>query len=221
MPVGIVLHQPAIGSNFELMQEVKKSNRNLIVIAMTDARENHSGCRDQATPVFCKIDGMDHLLRLLELKLDIPLVTPDAKRVLIVDDDRGVAEFMRACLVEKGYFVYLAATGTEALELLNRQPGISVVLLDIMMPDKGGVDTLLEIQKKKHHPVVVMMTAVNDAAIAEAARQAGAFDYVTKPLDAEKVISAVDAAVAHFDYVHADRAHAEYQCQSWWKRLVG
>ena len=89
---------------------------------------------------------------------------------------------MQNFLTSKGYEVDTALNGAEALaKVKEKKPDI--VLLDIMMPGIGGIDTLKEIKKIDPRIAVIMVTAVIDEELANRAVKLGAFDYITKPID--------------------------------------
>lgn len=85
-------------------------------------------------------------------------------------------------MIAHGYDVYTALEGSEALKKVQTLHP-DAVLLDIMMPGKGGIDVLREIKKSNPRIAVVMMTAVIDDLMVETAFQTGADGYVIKPFD--------------------------------------
>ncbi len=105
-------------------------------------------------------------------------------KILVVDDERGVCRELRKFLEEKGYDVVEAYSGEEALEAY-KQESPDVVLLDIRMPDKDGVETLHELKALDPDASVIMVTAVHEEDIAKQAMAEGAFDYITKPINSE------------------------------------
>jgi DNA-binding response OmpR family regulator len=103
-------------------------------------------------------------------------------RILCVDDEPLVLKLMEAQLVPRGYEVFKAPNGATAVRLVKEiRPHI--VLLDIMMPGRSGIETLVEILKIDPNVGVIMVTAVTDDEIARQAVDLGAFDYVTKPIN--------------------------------------
>jgi len=104
------------------------------------------------------------------------------ERILVVDDEIHVVRLLQKYLTSKGYEVYTATGGLEAIQQVkDRRPHI--VLLDIIMPGMGGIDALKEIKKINPKIAIIMVTAVIDEELAKRALQLGADDYVTKPLD--------------------------------------
>jgi DNA-binding NtrC family response regulator len=103
-------------------------------------------------------------------------------KILVVDDEIHVVRLIQEFLTMKGYEVYTAADGTEAIQKVQElKPHI--VLLDMIMPGIGGIDTLKEIKKIDPDIAVIMVTAVNDEELAKRAVQLGAYDYITKPIN--------------------------------------
>jgi len=134
----------------------------------------------------------------------------DAARILVVEDDPDTLEMLAVYFAEQGYFVATARTGTEALEATSHGPGFDVVLLDLFIPDIGGLEVLAEISRQTDGPSVILVTGLADKEIAHDALKLGAFDYILKPYNLEQVESSVVACLAHREYVK----------QSWWKRMA-
>ncbi len=103
-------------------------------------------------------------------------------RILVVDDEDEVRQFVAEFLEAKGYSVITAATGLEALTAVKHyQPDL--VLMDIMMPKMNGLETIQRIRQIDRRVGIIMMTAVEDESIAREAMKRDAYDYITKPLD--------------------------------------
>jgi DNA-binding response OmpR family regulator len=134
----------------------------------------------------------------------------DAARLLIVEDDPDTLEMLAVYFSTEGYFVGTAQTGKEALEAATHEPGFDVVLLDLFIPDIGGLEVLAEISRHAPGPSVILLTALADKEVAHDALRLGAFDYILKPYNLEQVESSVVACLAHRDYVK----------QSWWQRIA-
>jgi DNA-binding NtrC family response regulator len=114
--------------------------------------------------------------------------------ILIVDDERGVADVYELKLSEK-YSTEVAYNGTEALETIH--DGIDAVLLDRRMPDKSGDEVLEEIRERELDCRVIMLTAVDpDFDIIHMPFD----DYVCKPVDTEDLIDAIDQQLAAQSY---------------------
>jgi len=117
-------------------------------------------------------------------------------KILIVDDEIHVVRLIQEFLTMKGYEVYTAADGTEAIQKVQElKPHI--VLLDMIMPGIGGIDTLKEIKKIDPDIAVIMVTAVNDEELAKRAVQLGAYDYITKPINIDYLETCVLVKMIH------------------------
>jgi DNA-binding response OmpR family regulator len=106
----------------------------------------------------------------------------EKERILVVDDEIEVCRTLKDFLVQKGYEVQMAQSGKEAVEKVEAfKPHI--VLLDIIMPGMGGIDTLKEIKAVAPKTGVIMITAVAEEKVAQKTLELGAFDYILKPFD--------------------------------------
>ena len=114
--------------------------------------------------------------------------------ILVVDDEAGIRNALKRFLVARGHEVELAATGDEALELVRRQK-VTCVLLDVLMPGTSGVDLVLQLLEADPDLAILMLTAVNDATAAALCMQRGALDYLTKPIDLDVLVRAIQRAV--------------------------
>ena len=103
-------------------------------------------------------------------------------KILVVDDEYEVVRLLQKFLKSKGYDVDTATSGAEAIEKV-RTGKPQMVLLDIIMPRMGGLDTLKEIKKIDPDVAVIMVTAVIDEELVKRALELGAYDYITKPID--------------------------------------
>jgi len=109
-------------------------------------------------------------------------------RVLVVDDAEGIRSYLASLLELRGYEVDTAEDGRRALVLLEGGAAPDVVLLDVMMPGPGGMETLRQIRELDAELPVVMLSVVGKAsAIVEAMNQ-GASDYVNKPFEEEELL---------------------------------
>jgi two-component system response regulator HydG len=115
-------------------------------------------------------------------------------RILVVDDEESHRIMLRAVLKEEGYEVAEAADGLEALRAVEQEP-FDLILLDIRMATMDGIEALTEIRKKSPLVPVLIMTAYASVKTAVMALKAGAFDYLTKPLDVEELKILVEKAL--------------------------
>ena len=104
------------------------------------------------------------------------------KAILAVDDDPKHLELLGIRLVEAGHRLIVAQSGKEALKAIRiEKPGL--VLLDILMPEMGGFETLKRIKEIDPDIPVAMVTSVWDNEEAKRCLEAGAFEYITKPIN--------------------------------------
>ena len=115
----------------------------------------------------------------------------DKSRILVVDDEELAREVLQRALSNSGYECAAAPNAEDAGKLLRRE-AFSLMLLDIMMPIKSGMDYLPEVVAKYRDTAVVMLTAVEDTSIAAKATREGTYDYITKPVDHGELISKVE-----------------------------
>src|SRR6202521_3978240 len=115
--------------------------------------------------------------------------------VLIIDDEVGIRESLQTLLELEGYDVETAANGEQGIARLGDRP-FDLVLLDLALPDRNGIDLLAEIRVHAPQLSVIMITAYGTVENAVKAMQAGAANFVQKPWDNEKLLADVRAAVA-------------------------
>ena len=114
--------------------------------------------------------------------------------ILVVDDNRSIAEFCRVALTEAGHSVITAHSTEEALEALERHP-IDIILSDIRMPGVSGMDLLRMVSKGPHPPSVILMTGFATVASAVEALKMGAYDYIEKPFGRDRLVSLVERLI--------------------------
>ena len=120
---------------------------------------------------------------------------PRRRSVLVVDDDPDVRGVLEEFLALKGYDVRVSPDGAAAVrELAGTAPG--VVLLDIEMPGLSGVDALTTIKAMAPATAVIMVSGTMNVELAKRALAAGAFDYVTKPVDLPRLLESIETAFA-------------------------
>ena len=116
-------------------------------------------------------------------------------KVLVVDDELEVRQILQEFLAHRGYEVYAAESGPEALNALDTfKP--DVVLLDVLMPGMDGVETLKRIVALQPTLPVIMVTANADVGITSRLLGLGAADYIPKPFDLEYLDQAVSIQVS-------------------------
>ncbi len=116
-------------------------------------------------------------------------------RILVIDDEADIRESLEFLLTGEGFHVQLATRAVEGLEMLSRS-SYDLILLDLMMPDLTGIETLAEIRKKDETTPVFLLTAYGSIEVAVQALKAGANDYFSKPWDNEKLLIEIERMIA-------------------------
>lgn len=115
--------------------------------------------------------------------------------VLIVDDEAAIRESLQTLLEMEGYEVEAAGSGEEGLARAGDRP-FDIVLLDVALPDRNGIELLSELRAHDAHLPVIIITAYGTVENAVKAMQAGAANFIQKPWDNDKLLADVRAAVA-------------------------
>ena len=124
-------------------------------------------------------------------------------RILVVEDDRKVARFVRQGLCEEGHAVEIAKDGPEALDFVFTEPAYDLIVLDVMLPGEDGFGVLKALRSRKLAVPVLMLTARDSIADKVAGLDLGADDYLTKPFAFEEFLARVRALLRRRD---TDRA---------------
>jgi DNA-binding NtrC family response regulator len=125
-----------------------------------------------------------------------PLSIPSSPgRILIIDDEADIRESLETLLDLEGYSIDTAANAAEGERALARG-SYDVVLLDMMMPDKTGIEFLQDFRKRDTETPVIFITAYGSVEVAVQALKAGANDYFSKPWDNEKLLLEIGNTIA-------------------------
>ncbi|MGE5837190.1 MAG: sigma-54-dependent transcriptional regulator [Acidobacteriota bacterium] len=125
-------------------------------------------------------------------------------RILVIDDEEIIREALEALMVVEGYQVTTAATAEQGLDALSARQ-IDAVLLDLMLPDRNGLDVLDDIRRLDDELPVVMVTAYGTIEGAIAAMKQGAFHYVAKPFKNDEVLAVLRNALERRRLVRENR----------------
>ncbi len=115
------------------------------------------------------------------------------KNILVVDDEPKILDAVAAFMETKGYSVFTAESGYKALELFEKHP-LSLIILDLMLPDISGEQVCAAIRKKSRIPII-MLTAKSDEASQLSGLATGADDYIVKPFSLKLVAARVEAVL--------------------------
>ena len=116
--------------------------------------------------------------------------------VLLVDDEVEFVETFSERLKMRNLEISEAFSGEEALQVIETDKNIEVVILDVKMPGMDGIETLAEIKKKNPLVEVIMLSGHTDVESAIDGMKQGAFDYLMKPCDMDQIIAKVTEAAA-------------------------
>ena len=114
--------------------------------------------------------------------------------ILLVDDEVPFVETLSKRLDKRSLKVLTAVSGQEALDILGKNRTLDVVILDVKMPDMDGIETLGKIKKDFPLMEVIMLTGHATVETAIEGMKLGAFDYLMKPCDIEKIVLKVEEA---------------------------
>src|ERR1700693_5470588 len=116
-------------------------------------------------------------------------------RILVVDDEETIREIVSSMLTTASYKCLQAASGMEALALLESGEEFELMLSDLMMASLDGIGLLERTKERFPDMPVVMVTAVHDISVALAAIRNGAYDYLLKPFEREQLLATVSRAL--------------------------
>jgi two-component system nitrogen regulation response regulator NtrX len=128
--------------------------------------------------------------------------------VLIVDDERGIRETLRAVLEDEGFEAEAVASGEECLKAVERR-AYGCVLLDVWLPGIDGLDTLARLREQGTESAVVMISGHGNIETAVRATKLGAFDFIEKPLSIEKTVLTVRNALRQRELERTNAALTE------------
>jgi DNA-binding NtrC family response regulator len=130
--------------------------------------------------------------------LDLPVdrvSPPDRRRILVVDDEADIRESLELLLTGESYTVEMADNAASGLRKFESGT-YDLVLLDLMMPDRSGMDVLADIRQRDVDTPVFMLTAYGSVEVAVRALKSGANDYFAKPWDNEKLLIEIDRMIS-------------------------
>lgn len=120
-------------------------------------------------------------------------MTAKNKKILAIDDEPKILEVISAFLTSRGYEVVTAMTGNQALDIFERED-ISMVLLDLMLPDISGEEICRQIRKESQVPIIMLTAKVEETDLIYGL-QTGADDYITKPFRLLELQARIEAAL--------------------------
>src|SRR4030065_2023066 len=116
------------------------------------------------------------------------------QKILIVDDEKDFRAIVKEILIDEEFSAAEASNGLNAIEIFKNN-SFDVVLLDLRMPHMDGIETMRELRKINPHIPVIILTAFGDIPTAVEAVKEGAYDFITKPPEFDKLIITIKKAV--------------------------
>src|ERR671913_1167220 len=114
--------------------------------------------------------------------------------ILIVDDERGIRDTLRAVMEDEGFVADSVATGEECLKALDKR-AYGCILLDVWLPGIDGLETLKQLRSAGSEAAVVIISGHGNIETAVRATKLGAFDFIEKPLSIEKTVLTIRNAL--------------------------
>ena len=120
------------------------------------------------------------------------------KTILVADDDASIRSLLKQLLVDEGFAVQEAATGIEVVDKV-KESSPDLVIMDVRMPELDGIEALSRLKGSNPKTAVLIMTAFGSSNAAIRAMELGAFDYITKPFELEKISHSVKRVLDYQD----------------------
>lgn len=124
-----------------------------------------------------------------------------SRHILVVDDEAGVREVVQRYLERDGFLVSTAATGPEALSIIETERDIGLVVLDVMLPGLNGIDIIKRVRRNSAVPII-LLSARSDEIDRVVGLESGADDYVPKPFSPRELVSRVKAVLRRAPHEH-------------------
>lgn len=129
--------------------------------------------------------------------------SPFIMRILVIEDEKEVRDFLRIGLRERGYVVDCAADGQEG-SYAARTNHYNLILLDNIMPKKHGVEVCKELRENGTHTPIIMLTVSSDSSQKVQLLRDGADDYITKPFSFEELLARIQVILRRGRYIQAE-----------------
>lgn len=119
-------------------------------------------------------------------------------KILVVEDDNDLRDYLKEVLLDNGYSVQVASNGAQALNLIQKYPP-DLIVLDLGLPNMSGENVCLEVRKKNSDIIVLILTARDDTADIVKGLNIGADDYMTKPFNTDELLARINARLRYLD----------------------
>jgi two-component system, OmpR family, alkaline phosphatase synthesis response regulator PhoP len=132
-------------------------------------------------------------------------------KILLVDDEPDIVEFLGYNLKKEGYAILTASNGKDAIEIAKKEMP-QLIVLDVMMPDMDGIETCREIREQKglQDVLIAFLTARSEDYTQIAGFEVGADDYITKPIKPRVFISRIKALLRRLQTVSSSESNVEF-----------
>ena len=118
------------------------------------------------------------------------------EKILVVDDEENIRKSLKMIFEYEGYNFLEAADGEEALDIIDETVGLDLILLDIKLPGKDGLEILEELKKRPYSPEIIMISGHGTVQTAVEATKLGAYDFLEKPLHRDRVLLSIRNALS-------------------------
>ena len=118
------------------------------------------------------------------------------EKILVVDDEENIRKSLKMIFEYEGYTFLQASDAQEAYDVIDETVGLDLILLDIKLPDKDGLEILKDLKNRPYSPEVIMISGHGTIQTAVEATKLGAFDFFEKPLHRERVLLGVRNALS-------------------------
>ncbi len=126
----------------------------------------------------------------------------EEEKILVVDDDKDIAELVKIHLNNSGYQVFTANSANQGYEILGKE-NIQLVILDIMMPKVDGYEMCKKIREMSNIPIIMLSAKIKDEDKIQGL-SIGADDYITKPFNPEELIARVKSQIRRYTTLNTD-----------------
>src|SRR5260370_26854635 len=113
------------------------------------------------------------------------------EKILVVDDEPSIRKYLQTLLEVDGYDVEVVSSGRDALERVNKGERPDFIILDVLMPEMNGIETLKELMQVDRSLNVIMLSCSNEVGTVVEAIRIGAHDYLTKPVEKTELDAAM------------------------------
>ncbi|MCK5358179.1 MAG: response regulator [Elusimicrobiales bacterium] len=186
----------------QVLAEIKKTSPETPVIILT-AHDSEADAerylKNGATSFISKVEGLSRVIGEVGKILgeDDQEIINSTEKILIIDDEESLVKMLKRFLLTKNFEVLAAFDGLSALDIYKKDRP-SLVLLDIGLPGKNGLEVLKELKSFDEDALIIMVTGNDDVEIGRECLKAGAADYIAKPIN----LAALDRSIKTILYMN-------------------